>query len=160
MELLHKDDGPALIYKNGKQEWYMNGVFHRNDGPAVIYPPPRGRLCWYNNGRLHRTDGPAIVDNYGYKAWWINGKRHRDNGPAVIRAYSKQEWWVNGTLHRTDGPAIIWPDGSEFGTNEWYINGKNITNEVSQWLKFKRYGWNKKRPWTQDRVFEFMLTFS
>ncbi len=33
---LHREDGPAVILKNGDKEWYLNGLAHREDGPAVI----------------------------------------------------------------------------------------------------------------------------
>jgi len=36
---LHREDGPAVIWPCGKEEYYMNGHRHRLDGPAVVYPP-------------------------------------------------------------------------------------------------------------------------
>ena len=50
MEILHREDGPAIEYADGDKEWWING-------------------------KLHREDGPAIEDADGYKAWWINGKQ-------------------------------------------------------------------------------------
>jgi hypothetical protein len=35
--LLHRDNGPAIQMKNGKQEWFKHGKRHRLDGPAIIY---------------------------------------------------------------------------------------------------------------------------
>lgn len=32
---LHRDDGPSVIYANGREEWYQNGQLHREDGPAI-----------------------------------------------------------------------------------------------------------------------------
>ena len=34
---LHREDGPAVIYADGKKVWYINGKLHREDGPALIY---------------------------------------------------------------------------------------------------------------------------
>ena len=34
---LHREDGPAVEYKNGNKYWYINGVFYREDGPALEY---------------------------------------------------------------------------------------------------------------------------
>ena len=31
---LHREDGPALEYKNGSKAWLINGKLHRLDGPA------------------------------------------------------------------------------------------------------------------------------
>jgi hypothetical protein len=45
---LHRDDGPAKIYADGDQEWYINGKVHRLTGPAVI--TTKGDQYWYVNG--------------------------------------------------------------------------------------------------------------
>lgn len=43
------------------------------------------------------------------------------------------ELWIHdGGFHRIDGPAFInHIDGSE----EWWINDRDITNEVQEWMK-------------------------
>ncbi|NJO58776.1 MAG: hypothetical protein HC836_10640 [Richelia sp. RM2_1_2] len=46
------------VDESGNKEWRKDGVLHRIDGPAVIWPD--GSKEWYKNGRLHRIDGPAI----------------------------------------------------------------------------------------------------
>lgn len=66
----HREDGPAIIYFNGTQEWYQIGKLHRINGPAIIYAD--GRQAWCVNGNLHRTDGPAIIFADGYKEWFLN----------------------------------------------------------------------------------------
>ena len=40
-------------------------------------------------------------------------------------------WYLNGKWHREDGPAVIYSDG----TQAWYINGKDLTEEVNEWFK-------------------------
>jgi hypothetical protein len=96
---------PTLkTYKDGRQEWYLNGYIHREDGPAVIYPD-------------------------GTQWWYLNDKIHREDGPAVIYSNGTQSWWLSGNLHREDGPAIIYPDG----TQAWCVNGKDITKDVTNW---------------------------
>ena len=74
---------------------YYNDDFntHREDGPAMIYPD--GRQYWYINGKLHREDGPAAIYPNGTQYWYINGKRHRENGPAVIYPNGEQHWYIN-----------------------------------------------------------------
>lgn len=52
---LYREDGGDSITR-----YYRNDVLHRIDGPAKIYPD--GRLEWWRYGLLHREDGPAIVD--------------------------------------------------------------------------------------------------
>jgi hypothetical protein len=41
------------------------------------------------------------------------------------RSDGTQVWYLYGYLHREDGPAA----------QEWYLNGKEITNEVNSWAK-------------------------
>jgi len=52
--------------------WYKNGKLHRDDGPAVEYK--NGIKFWYKEGKLHRLDGPAREWVYRAKEWWIEGK--------------------------------------------------------------------------------------
>jgi len=70
---LHRDDGPAIIYPDGRQYWYRNGEFHREDGPAIVFPD--GGQYWYRNGYLHRDDGPAVIYPDGEQLWYRNGQR-------------------------------------------------------------------------------------
>lgn len=64
----HRVDGPAVIYSDGTQIWYLNGLIHREDGPAVSWPD--GTQVWYVNGVHHRIDGPAI-EYPGNELWWF-----------------------------------------------------------------------------------------
>jgi hypothetical protein len=34
-ELLHREDGPAIVQVNGTRIWYQNDQRHRLDGPAI-----------------------------------------------------------------------------------------------------------------------------
>lgn len=36
--VLHREDGPAIIYTNGEHWWFLDGLLHREDGPAVYGP--------------------------------------------------------------------------------------------------------------------------
>lgn len=42
----------------------------------------------------------------------------------IIR-FHKESTYIPYTLHREDGPAVQYPDG----TKEWYINGKQYSEE-------------------------------
>jgi hypothetical protein len=116
--VLHRDDGPAILLRDGTKRWYQNGRLHRANGPAIEYPT--GRKDWYQNDFLHRFDGPAIEYSQGGYEWWANGVRHRDDGPAIERVNGCKEWWKNGERHRDDGPAIERPSGF----NEWWKNDR------------------------------------
>lgn len=47
---LHRVYGPAIIWRDGTQEWWQHGHLHRDGYPAVIYAD-------------------------GSREWWICGKR-------------------------------------------------------------------------------------
>jgi len=78
---LHRENGPAVIYSDGTQEWHLNDKLHREDGPAVedlrCFAPaniyPNGEQHWYLNGDLHRDDGPAIIYADGSQVWYRRG---------------------------------------------------------------------------------------
>ena len=48
----HRDDGPAIIFPDGRQYWYRHGLPHRDDGPCIVYPD--GRKFWFVNGDFIR----------------------------------------------------------------------------------------------------------
>jgi hypothetical protein len=103
-----------------KQEWKnFEGQLHREDGPARIFSD--GRQEWWKDGELHREDGPAIDYLDTLKEWWVDGERHRIGGPALIYS-SAEEWWVNNKLHRLNGPAVVDSDGRQ----GWHLNGKYL----------------------------------
>ena len=102
----HRIDGPAVIYKNGDKEWWVNDLLHRVDGPAIIRNDEMYRSKeWLINGNHHRTDGPAVEYTHN-DGWYIN------------------EWYQDGKHHRTDGPAIESTHPEQ--PNEWYHHGLNV----------------------------------
>ena len=70
---IHREDGPALIYADGKQYYYQNNQLHRTDGPAIIWAD--GTKFYCQNGEFHREDGPAAIYPNGNKEYWIADKR-------------------------------------------------------------------------------------
>ena len=57
-----------------KRYYHHSGQLHREEGPAVILK--NGSKFWYQNGELHREDGPAITWANGNMEWWINGVQY------------------------------------------------------------------------------------
>lgn len=88
MTILHRKDGPAVEWKCGDKEWYINGERHRMDGPAI--DGFDGSKSWWVNGRRHRMDGPAIEFADGFKYWYIRGKQlteeefNRRTSPEIV----------------------------------------------------------------------------
>ena len=136
---LHRLNGPAVIFHNGVNEWWVNGKRHRLNGPAVEFP--NGDKQWFVNGNLikkrtrngnaliwedpnnnrHRDYGPAVEFDDGEKEWWQHGVLHREDGPAIIKTNGQEEWYRNNQLHREDGPAYICANGYE----AWYLKGQS-----------------------------------
>ncbi|MEZ0262811.1 MAG: hypothetical protein ACAH80_17530 [Alphaproteobacteria bacterium] len=92
----HREDGPAVEYKNGSKEWHLYGQLHREDGPAIEFID--GYRAWFINGLMHREDGPAIMLSDGMRGWYINGVPHRVGAPAIEFADGDVEYWNNGTF--------------------------------------------------------------
>ncbi len=65
------------IIKNENSTFYHKDkemdILHREDGPAV--EGANGNKYWWLNGELHREDGPAIERVDGSKEWYLNGKK-------------------------------------------------------------------------------------
>jgi hypothetical protein len=83
-----------ITRKNGTIEYYKNGLLHRENGPAIIYAD--GRKKWYQNGHLHRLDGPASEWPKFYREWYQTGLLHRTDGPAIEYYNSRTRNYKNG----------------------------------------------------------------
>jgi len=79
-DTLHREDGPAIEWKSGMKEWYINGKRHRDDGPAI--ESKRGFREWYKHGKRHRVDGPALIWPTMGIEWHIEGVH-----------YTKEDWF-------------------------------------------------------------------
>jgi hypothetical protein len=103
-----------VIDKDGAKTWYNgNGLIHREDGPAVIhkdgliYSITSGYQAYYMHGKRHKEDGPAYIHEDGSKSWWINGLIHRENGPAVIYTDGTKRWFLNDKEYTEDAYITI-----------------------------------------------------
>ena len=120
--------------RRGDKFWYLpskgKDYWHRLDGPAIEYKD--GTKEWWVDDKLHRIDGPAIEYGDGSKEWYVDGKRHRLDGPAVEDANGSKYWFVDDKRHRLDGPSIERANGSKY----WYLNGEQLPSEdVEIWLE-------------------------
>ena len=148
----HREDGPAIEYKNGDKIWYKNGNRHREDGPAIEWAS--GIKEWFVEGKKHRLDGAACEYADGTKEYFLNGNKVEEED-LPMNAWPKcsidsqgNKKWINknGLYHREekDGPAVERIDGNKLwykngelhreggpaceyfnGIKYWYINGKN-----------------------------------
>ena len=96
----------------------INGKLHNENGPAVIHKD--GSEEYWVNGELHRLDGPAIVGKDGFKAFFVHGQLHNSNGPAIIYPNGKVEIWFRGNCIKSfplkrDMPKMISSDQRNLG---------------------------------------------
>lgn len=119
----HRADGPAVVHKDGSEEWYNHGVRHRGGGLPALTSKKTGLVAYYENGLAHREGGPARATPGGREEWMIRGEFHREGGPAVTSGRTGSEaYFRNGKLHNDKGPARI--DAS--GRKEYWINGEQV----------------------------------
>ncbi len=125
---LHRDEGPAIIYKNGNRQWYRWGVMHRVGAPATIY---KDLHAWYHLGKLHRDDGPAFITS------------------------NRLEYYQLGKLHRTDGPAVVRNDSGTIFC-EYHVEGKELGVEgfLLDIIKarYAQRGGRESEDWNQLRI--------
>lgn len=95
----HSVNGPA-VESSSYSSWYLNGKLHRENGPAIILK--NGGEFWWFNGKRHRIGAPAIENVSGYKAWYIHDALHREDGPAVEHPNGDREWWLHGEWMRSE----------------------------------------------------------
>lgn len=67
-KILHREDGPALEYLNGKKYWFIDGKIHREDGPAIewIYNNWVSESYYLNNEFYSKEEYWAIIRFGGF----------------------------------------------------------------------------------------------
>ncbi len=122
-ELYHREDGPAIVYKNTWSEWRVNGALHRDEGlPAVTRP--EGDREWWINGIRHRDDGPAQVVNA--EPTEEEKKEGKAEGKVVL-----QRFFIDGRQHREDGPAnIFWNEDKKELEEDYWLEGVQVPEAV------------------------------
>jgi hypothetical protein len=79
------------------REHYQEGLLHRDHGPACIFPD--GTQMWYIRGSLSREDGPAIVCGNGTAFWALDG-RLVDKEDVLDTPEKVEEYLLNQTIER------------------------------------------------------------
>jgi hypothetical protein len=100
---MYKLPSGAIVW--GYPDKYNEGkiVFHNEGKPAVVYT--NGKIEYFNHGLRHNSEGPAIVDGC-VRHYYKYGKLHNDNGPAVLDCNSL-EYYIEGNLERRRGPSVV-----------------------------------------------------
>lgn len=68
---------PSRFETNEGVFHYLDGKLHREDGPAIEFKD--GHKIWYLHEKPHRIDGPAVEGLNGINEWWINGVKFTEN---------------------------------------------------------------------------------
>lgn len=71
---LHREIRPAVLYANGRKEWWDQGERHNETGPAIITADD-GSKFYYVRDKLHRMNGPAIEWSSGLSEWYYQGSK-------------------------------------------------------------------------------------
>lgn len=87
-------DVVPVVCADGITRWYIKGteILHREDGPAVV--APGHFVSYYIDGKEHRDDGPSVVWEDGFQGWSKHGKIHRADGPALIDPDCGVSWFI------------------------------------------------------------------
>jgi len=88
--VFHREDGPAVIYSDGEQKWYIHGKYHREDGPAIFFAD--GTQEWWFNGKVHREDGPAFFGPDGIQEWLFYGKEITNKVEYWLKDHNIDDW--------------------------------------------------------------------
>ena len=83
-----------VVDKYGNKFHYKDDILHNEDGPAVIYV--NGALEYWIEGELVDEYRPAIINSDDTVEYYVKGKPHSEYGPAVIRANGGVEYWIEG----------------------------------------------------------------
>ena len=59
------------VWAHGETNFFKDGELHREDGPAQIFQ--NGTERWWLFSRLHRLDGPAVVRTTGRHDFYLHG---------------------------------------------------------------------------------------
>jgi hypothetical protein len=119
--------------------YYTNrkGQFHRDNGPAIIRKD--GMKIWYQNDEISREGGPAITYLDGSQEWRINGSFHRLDGPAIIWKNGDKKWYIHGTeiLNPTDEEKWMFLKAN-IGLNLDFLNRAGMTEDMQEYVCINR----------------------
>jgi hypothetical protein len=152
----HRIDGPAAIYADGHEEYWINGKrFYDKES----FEEEAGWGNWQSIGSTPTSSSSVkktSLPGGGFKEirpdgtfyFDVDGLLHREGAPAVENADGSWSWWLHGKVHREGGPAIKEADGLRSywihgkahredgpaiehsdGHREWWLDGKEYTEE-------------------------------
>lgn len=88
-----------VTVENGDTWWRLKGELHREDGPAVEWKD--GTKKWFINSLYHREDGPAIERTDGTYEWYLDGKHYTEE--EFDKEIAKRKDSCDGKVIEIDG---------------------------------------------------------
>lgn len=83
----------------------------------------------------------VILERDGFTVLGVNSNGlHSEDGPALISSDNTKYYYKDGLKHNSTGPAVIHENGSE----EWFMNGKELTDEEAGELQLKIIGFSEE----------------
>jgi len=72
MDTISEESDSVMIKTAGRSVSYKTDLtcYHRVNGPAIIWKD--GTQEWWVEGKRHRIDGPAIIHSGMEEEWWID----------------------------------------------------------------------------------------
>jgi hypothetical protein len=158
---INRSDGPAVIHKDGTQEWWKNGIRHRLNGPAIFNDkkkiainiikgainPVHLYMTYYGTSVETYTEPSVIIEAVSrIKDITENIPSHKniscdkieefERGMLVKKLTSKNSiFFLYGVRHNEDSPAFVSQENSK-----WFYYGMlHNTKEPSQIQRTKEY---------------------
>ena len=81
--MLHREDGPAVEYKNGDYEYFRKELLHNDKGPArcitkiTVNGKKQVVFQHFVNGKLHNEHGPSVYGDGVPDEYYLKGKHYK-----------------------------------------------------------------------------------
>lgn len=133
--------GRTAAYPGAVEHWHRNGVLHRENGPALTFR--NGAEGYYRDGVPHREDGPALTFGAGVERVRRRGESPHEDRVSLAAIDGVEAYFRNGLLHRKGGPALTFSNGWEF----WYHDGELVPHvgELPPAISCEALGWLRAR---------------
>lgn len=115
---LHRLDGPAVVRKDGSNEYWINGILYSfqdwkqakkshvhaktqdwDKTLVSVSETARQESCCFSCGSQKVSDGWVNYGN-GEQLWHFKGRKlHNLAGPAIIRKNGTHEYWIEGRVY-------------------------------------------------------------
>lgn len=72
--VLHREDGPAVIWRNGTKHWLIHGKSHRSDGPCTEWSDGEKRYSFYSERYSLRDYKKVLLLTSIFRLKYVQGR--------------------------------------------------------------------------------------